>query len=727
MLLAFSNVAHQAITNMHRELGSVKSIGTSSLGDESHPSHAPRVALPAAPGRLLPMGVLQGATLELCLLMLAALLITLGSKELAQPDWDLEWLITFPLPLKTLLATRILERTLVNPTGFLALWPFTTLLAWSGGHRGLAPILGLATTLLLLFPVAVIRTLIDTGLRLRLSPPQLRNLQALISITGVLALYLAMSAGMPGNAFFFSWARAVPLWFAWLPAGMVVRVISNAHALTGAAEIGMLLAQVALLTLLGLALLERLLQNGVISSAGREAGRFVPPAAKPSARSVTQWLSAVQRRELRLLSRDRNFLVQTLVLPLLIIGAQFFFNVRGDSLSSLAQHPDRLAAIAFGISAYALAFSAFQTLNAEGQALWILYCVPHALESVLRQKALLWSALAALYPVVILVVFTIASGTLSPQLVGLGAVVLIGVPIYAVIATALGVFGCDPLAQEVQRRVRISYMYLYMLLSSLYVYALYARNFWQCSALIVLAALLALALWQKARDHLPFLLDPTAAPAPQVSLADGLIAAMAFFVLQSFVTFIQLSMRLSLTTKTLLVAFAIAGAVTYSIMRFVYWKAGTAGVPRILGGPLTRSILWGAIGGLAASCVGIAYMYAVIRFHYFTEIHNSNASAHSDFAAALPLLAVVAAPVFEEFIFRGLIFSGLRRSFALEPAVLASAAIFAILHPPVAVVPVFVLGVTTAFVYEKSGTLAAPMLAHALYNATMIALQGLKF
>jgi hypothetical protein len=32
-------------------------------------------------------------------------------------------------------------------------------------------------------------------------------------------------------------------------------------------------------------------------------------------------------------------------------------------------------------------FSAFQTLNTEGQALWILLAVPHSLEAVLWQKA----------------------------------------------------------------------------------------------------------------------------------------------------------------------------------------------------------------------------------------------------------------------------------------------------------------------------------------------------
>jgi ABC-2 type transport system permease protein len=89
----------------------------------------------------------------------------------------------------------------------------------------------------------------------------------------------------------------------------------------------------------------------------------------------------------------------------------------------------------------------------------------------------------------------------------------------------------------------------------------------------------------------------------------------------------------------------------------------------------------------------------------------------------LVALAVVAAPLFEEFIFRGLIFNGLRRSMGALPAMLASAAIFAIVHPPASMLPVFVLGLCAAFAYERTRMLLAPMLVHAVYNAIILAWQ----
>jgi len=83
-------------------------------------------------------------------------------------------------------------------------------------------------------------------------------------------------------------------------------------------------------------------------------------------------------------------------------------------------------------------------------------------------------------------------------------------------------------------------------------------------------------------------------------------------------------------------------------------------------------------------------------------------------------LTVIAAPVFEEFIFRGLIYGGLRRSLGLAWSVIGSAAIFALVHPAASVIPVFNLGVAAALVYERTGFLFGPMVAHAAYNAAVV-------
>jgi membrane protease YdiL (CAAX protease family) len=375
------------------------------------------------------------------------------------------------------------------------------------------------------------------------------------------------------------------------------------------------------------------------------------------------------------------------------------------------------------MAAYALMFSALQTLNTEGNALWILYGVPRSLESVLREKAVLWGVVCLVYPYAI---FALALGMGRPplQVLGLAVVALAGVPIFAVIATALGVFASNPLEQIVQRRLRPSYMYLYMSLAGLYSYAIFASTVWERAGAIVLTALLGLALWQKARDHLPYLLDPSASPPSRVSLSDGLIAAMLFFVVQGVVTAIFAVSGQSISGGVLLIAFSVAGATAFLLMRFVFWRLKSAGVPTILGAGSRRALVWGVGAGVVAGLAGLAYVQLIRHTALFESARQSTTLGPNDQLWLLALV-VAAAPVFEEFIFRGLIFGGLRRTLGLGASMVASAAIFAVVHPPLAVIPVFGLGLATALVYDRTRLLAGPIAAHAVYNAIVVGYQFL--
>ena len=61
--------------------------------------------------------------------------------------------------------------------------------------------LGLLAALPLLAIMATLRTIIDTGLRLSVSPGTLRNLQAVMGVVAVLFLYLGMSPGMSASSY----------------------------------------------------------------------------------------------------------------------------------------------------------------------------------------------------------------------------------------------------------------------------------------------------------------------------------------------------------------------------------------------------------------------------------------------------------------------------------------------------------------------------------------------
>jgi membrane protease YdiL (CAAX protease family) len=556
----------------------------------------------------------------------------------------------------------------------------------------------------------------DTGLRLRLAPSQLRNLQAIASVTSMPLMYLAMSLAMPTATLTLSWAAHFPAWALWTPPGLALQALNARNAWHGLGYGALLAAQTAFLLGFGLHLLHALLADGVVATGSREMGRTTRPR-------LSGWAvgSPLQRRELRLLSRDRNFLVQSLLIPLIIFGSQLVLNGQVKNMGQFVSDPALLSSVAFGLGAYVLMLSAFQTINTEGHALWMLYTYPQTIGSMLAEKAQLWSLLALIYPLTVFAMglwFGVpANGQLLSQLV----LVMAGIPIFAAIAVALGVWACDPLAQDMHARVRPTFAYAYLILSSLYTYSLNSREWHVRLAALVLLSSLALSLWQRAGDSLPYLLDPAAAPPPRVSASDGIMAAILFFLLQLLLVAIWQLAGKPVTLPTVTLSFAVCGALVYGLARLLYWRSGTAGVPRLWHGPWRaawRSVLgWGLLMALPALASGALWL-AVLR----------QAGLMPDAPPAVSLLwlaplAVLAAPIFEEFIFRGQLFGGLRRSLPAAPAMAASAALFAVIHPPAAMLPVFVLGLCTAFAAQRSKSLLAPMLAHALYNAGMLALQ----
>ena len=241
--------------------------------------------------------------------------------------------------------------------------------------------------------------------------------------------------------------------------------------------------------------------------------------------------------------------------------------------------------------------------------------------------------------------------------------------------------------------------------------------------MMILTGSLALALWQKARDELPYLLDPTASPPSRVSLSDGLIAALVFFVIQALVAIVLIVPLGRITGPRLLIAFVSAGAATYGLMRLSFWRSRMTEVPRILGPHVRQAVAWALGAGALAAAIGVFYTHLVIEMDLVPAAAKSALAARSSMRWWLLGLAVVAAPIFEEFIFRGLVFGGLRRFTTPFIAAVASATLFAIVHPPISAIPVFVLGFVAALTYERTRMLLAPMLVHAIYNAAVLTFQ----
>ena len=80
--------------------------------------------------------------------------------------------------------------------------------------------------------------------------------------------------------------------------------------------------------------------------------------------------------------------------------------------------------------------------------------------------------------------------------------------------------------------------------------------------------------------------------------------------------------------------------------------------------------------------------------------------------------AAIAAPLFEEFLFRGFLLPSLTRYLPVWGSILASGFLFAVAHLSLSeILPLFALGVVLGVVYTRSRNLLAPMLLHSLWNS----------
>jgi membrane protease YdiL (CAAX protease family) len=316
---------------------------------------------------------------------------------------------------------------------------------------------------------------------------------------------------------------------------------------------------------------------------------------------------------------------------------------------------------------------------------------------------------------------------------------LYGIAVYAFIASGLGILGTDVMETEQRMRVKLATVYLYMLLAAMYAKIFFTVSVWGRLAQLILSSLFTFALWQKVRDLCPYLLDPTDRPPRTIGLADGMIAALAFFVVQGLAMLVVPEGIASRPSAQITIAYIFAGLSVASGVLFVFWQQGIPSLWRSFGliavdrrgeytaarQALTEGAIWGGIAAL-----GAVLYFQILGLFPEWQVWKQEAELHSFLAPGsqpfwIWILLVCAAPVFEEFLFRGLVFQGLRRSTRPILAIVGSAALFALVHPPIAVIPVFGLGVATAISFNRSGLLLAPIVVHAIYNGSVLMLNRL--
>ena len=101
-----------------------------------------------------------------------------------------------------------------------------------------------------------------------------------------------------------------------------------------------------------------------------------------------------------------------------------------------------------------------------------------------------------------------------------------------------------------------------------------------------------------------------------------------------------------------------------------------------------------------------------------TTVQIIRLTVSSWYRLGFAVAAIVLAPVGEEILFRGLLYRTIRDSGWPRAALILSSVTFGFIHfNPMALVPLSYFALLLALLYEKSGSLLAPMAAHASFNA----------
>ena len=188
-------------------------------------------------------------------------------------------------------------------------------------------------------------------------------------------------------------------------------------------------------------------------------------------------------------------------------------------------------------------------------------------------------------------------------------------------------------------------------------------------------------------------------------------------------------------TPTVMLQSFLLTALLFGTLWLVLWASTlrVQGLPRIPNRPHLNAIglaaRWSPL--IIAIALGLNWLCAA-GIERFAGVEPSDQELVKCFTSettplgvrlSLGFLVLFEAPLFEEPLFRGVLFRGFAASLPTWAAMAVSGFLFAIVHVNAAsFIALWFLGIAFAELYRRTGTLLAPMTAHALFNATNLAL-----
>lgn len=474
------------------------------------------------------------------------------------------------------------------------------------------------------------------------------------------------------------------------------------------------------------------------------AGNFAASVARPRVvkdRRRQFGKDPLYRKEFLWFFRDRGAIVQTILIPLTVASVQIF-NLRGVLLRAEGAW-NYLCGVAILFGTYFLWILGPKSLTSEGSALWISLTWPRGLENLLKAKAWLWTMIST--GVVALIMAY--AGFLFPHeiwkiaLVGIGWYIF-GRSIAEKSVTLVTVTSESGEVKKIPSGQRWAAQ-LGMLTFSIGI----LTEQWNIAFIgIVYSYLTAAAMWQNFRARLPYLYDPWSEERPTPpTLMHAMISISILIEGGAVVSALALLVagRENMPIGRAIGYAVFAVIVSFSVAKFLGNRGVTVRDVWLWPAPLrndegtapawSRAAAWAkATGPALLAGVGVGLALGVFAHGYQFVLEHLPATAemmrnaktqmdsiphlHASYFA----MAVFVAPFAEEYLFRGLLYRALDREWGGWRAVVGSAAFFAIYHPPMAWIPVSLLGAANAILFKKTGRLSGAVVLHMVYNAMVL-------
>ena len=140
-------------------------------------------------------------------------------------------------------------------------------------------------------------------------------------------------------------------------------------------------------------------------------------------------------------------------------------------------------------------------------------------------------------------------------------------------------------------------------------------------------------------------------------------------------------------------------------------------------GALRVGFGWGLVAWLGSTIVLVAVGWVLEQVGRPAEPEVAERAIAMLEPWAVVISIVILAPIAEEVFFRGVVFNAWLREGGRRWAYIGSAALFAAIHLSLlSFLPIFLLGLALAWVYEPKGNLLAPIAMHATVNGISVAM-----